>query len=48
MGDFYNDIVALEHPLAHTQFETEAKHMIDEMEHLAETLRFDYFRYVIC
>ncbi len=38
MGDFYNDIVALEHPLEHTQFETEAKNVIDEMEHLAETL----------
>ena len=38
MGDFYNDIVALEHPLEHTQFEIEAKNVIDEMEHLAETL----------
>ncbi|PZX04956.1 glutamate-cysteine ligase /glutathione synthase [Psychrobacillus insolitus] len=38
MGDFYNDIVALEHPLEHTQFETEAKNVIDEMEHLAATL----------
>ena len=38
MGDFYNDIVALEHPLEHTQFEIEAKNMIDEMEHLAATL----------
>ena len=38
MGDFYNDIVALEHPLAHTQFEIEAKNMIDEMEHLVEIL----------
>ena len=38
MGDSYNEIVALEHPLAHTQFETEAKKMIDEMEHLVEIL----------
>ena len=38
MGDSYNDIVALEHPLAHTQFEIEAKNMIDEMEQLVEIL----------
>lgn len=38
MGDFYNDIVALEHPLEHTQFEIEAKNMIDEMEHLSAIL----------
>lgn len=38
MGDFYTDIVALEHPLEHTQFEIEAKNMINEMEQLAETL----------
>ena len=38
MGDFYNDIVALEHPLEHTQFEIDAKNMIDEMEHLVEIL----------
>ena len=38
MGDSYNDVVALEHPLEHTQFEVEAKNMIDEMEHLAEIL----------
>ena len=38
MGDKYNNIVALEHPLEHTQFEEDAKQMIDEMEHLAETL----------
>ncbi|MGO4890499.1 bifunctional glutamate--cysteine ligase GshA/glutathione synthetase GshB [Anaerobacillus sp. MEB173] len=38
MGDFYNEIVALEHPLAHTQFEIEAKKMIDEMEHFVEIL----------
>ena len=37
-GDYYNDIVALEHPLEHTQFEIEAKNMIDEMEHLVEIL----------
>lgn len=38
MGDFYTDIVALEHPLEHTQFEIEAKNMIDEMEQLAAIL----------
>lgn len=38
MGDLYNDAVALEHPLEHTQFEVEAKKMIDEMEHLVEML----------
>ena len=38
IGDFYNDIVALEHPLEHTQFEIEAKNMIDEMEQLAAIL----------
>ena len=38
MGDSYNEIVALEHPLAHTQFEVEANKMIDEMEQLVEIL----------
>ncbi|WP_338452528.1 bifunctional glutamate--cysteine ligase GshA/glutathione synthetase GshB [Niallia oryzisoli] len=38
MGDFYNEIVALEHPLAHTPFEEEAKSIIDEMEHLVDIL----------
>ncbi len=38
MGDSYNEIVALEHPLAHTQFEKDAKEIIDEMEHLVEIL----------
>ncbi|NGP46323.1 bifunctional glutamate--cysteine ligase GshA/glutathione synthetase GshB [Bacillaceae bacterium SIJ1] len=38
MGDFYNDIVALEHPLEHTKFELDAKNIIDEMEHLVKTL----------
>lgn len=37
-GDFYNDLVALEHPLEHTQFESDAKNIIDEMEHLVEIL----------
>lgn len=37
-GDIYNDIVALEHPLEHTQFEIEAKNMIDEMERLVAIL----------
>ncbi|ARK32537.1 bifunctional glutamate--cysteine ligase GshA/glutathione synthetase GshB [Halalkalibacter krulwichiae] len=38
MGDLNNEIVALEHPLARTQFEREAKKMIDEMENLVEIL----------
>ena len=38
IGDNYNERVALEHPLEHTQFEKEAKNMIDEMEQLAEIL----------
>lgn len=38
MGDFYNEVVALEHPLDHTKFEIDAKNMIDEMEHLVEIL----------
>ena len=38
MGDHYNDVVALEHPLEHTQFEKDAKKIIDEMEHLVEIL----------
>ncbi|GCD13095.1 bifunctional glutamate--cysteine ligase GshA/glutathione synthetase GshB [Clostridium tagluense] len=37
-GDFYNDVVALEHPLEHTQFEVDAKNIIDEMEHFVEIL----------
>lgn len=37
-GNHSNDLVALEHPLEHTQFEAEAKEMIDEMEHLVEIL----------
>ena len=48
MGKFYNDLVALEHPLAHTQFEVDANNIIDEMEHLVEILHLTYFRYVIC
>lgn len=38
-GDVNNDLVALEHPLAHTQFENDAQNMIDEMEQLAEMLQ---------
>ncbi|NEU32009.1 bifunctional glutamate--cysteine ligase GshA/glutathione synthetase GshB [bacterium LRH843] len=38
LGHNYNDIVALEHPLEHTQFEIEAKNMLDEMEYLVEFL----------
>ncbi|MHA0856977.1 bifunctional glutamate--cysteine ligase GshA/glutathione synthetase GshB [Paenibacillus sp. CMAA1364] len=37
-GNFYNDTVALEHPLERTQFELEAKNIIDEMEHLVGIL----------
>ncbi|MBD3109119.1 bifunctional glutamate--cysteine ligase GshA/glutathione synthetase GshB [Bacillus sp. AGMB 02131] len=38
MGELYNNAVALEHPLEHTQFEIEAKKIIDEMEHVVEIL----------
>lgn len=38
MGDFHNEVVALEHPCEHTQFETDANQIIDEMEHVAEIL----------
>ncbi|WP_044478595.1 bifunctional glutamate--cysteine ligase GshA/glutathione synthetase GshB [Paenibacillus antibioticophila] len=38
MGGVNNDKVALEHPLEPTQFEAEAKNIIDEMEHLVEIL----------
>ncbi|MHA6261204.1 bifunctional glutamate--cysteine ligase GshA/glutathione synthetase GshB [Sporosarcina sp. CAU 1771] len=37
-GESYNELVALEHPLAHTQFKQEAEDIIDEMESLVETL----------
>lgn len=37
-GDYYNNIVALEHPLEHTKFEIDAKNIIDEMENLVEIL----------
>lgn len=38
LGDSYNDVVALEHPLEHTKFKKEAKDIIDEMEHLVNLL----------
>ncbi|WP_309121617.1 bifunctional glutamate--cysteine ligase GshA/glutathione synthetase GshB [Paenibacillus sp.] len=38
MGDSYNDVVALEHPLEHTKFEKDAENMIDEMEQLVQIL----------
>ncbi|USK62150.1 bifunctional glutamate--cysteine ligase GshA/glutathione synthetase GshB [Peribacillus asahii] len=38
MGDYYNDVVALEHPLEHTKFKKDAGIMIDEMEQLAAIL----------
>lgn len=38
MGDYYNDVVALEHPLEHTKFKKDAENMIDEMEHLVQIL----------
>ncbi|WP_182535592.1 bifunctional glutamate--cysteine ligase GshA/glutathione synthetase GshB [Fontibacillus panacisegetis] len=38
MGDYYNDVVALEHPLEHTKFEKDAENMINEMEHVVEIL----------
>jgi len=37
-GDEYNEIVALEHPLERTQFEEDAKNILDEMEHVVEVL----------
>lgn len=37
MGNVYNDIVALEHPLKPTQFAAEARNIIDEMERLVES-----------
>ncbi|ARJ39029.1 bifunctional glutamate--cysteine ligase/glutathione synthetase [Sporosarcina ureae] len=39
-GDARNDVVALEHPLAHTQFEDEAHELVDEMEQLSKDLDF--------
>lgn len=44
MGNIHNDIVALEHPLEHTQFEIEAKNMIDEMESLAAILNLETYK----
>ncbi|MRB24655.1 bifunctional glutamate--cysteine ligase/glutathione synthetase, partial [Bacillus thuringiensis] len=38
IGDFQNNLVALEHPLEHTQFKTDAERIIDEMEHLTGLL----------
>ncbi len=38
MGDYYDDAVALEHPLEHTRFKKEAECIIDEMEHLVKLL----------
>ncbi|MGG0219367.1 bifunctional glutamate--cysteine ligase GshA/glutathione synthetase GshB (plasmid) [Bacillus mycoides] len=37
-GDFQNNLVALEHPLEHTQFKTDAERIVDEMEHLTGLL----------
>ncbi len=37
-GDVYNEIVALEHPLTHTQFKGDAEDIIAEMEHLVKEL----------
>lgn len=39
-GDARNDVVALEHPLAHTQFEAEAHELVNEMEQLSKDLDF--------
>ena len=39
-GDARNDVVALEHPLAHTQFEDEAHELVDGMEQLSKDLDF--------
>lgn len=38
-GEAYNELVALEHPLTHTQFKDDAEKIIDEMEGLVETLK---------
>jgi len=38
LGDSDNELVAIEHPLARTQFEGDASEMIDEMEQFVETL----------
>lgn len=38
IGDFQNNLVALEHPLEHTQFKTDAERIIEEMEHLTGLL----------
>ncbi|PIC79776.1 bifunctional glutamate--cysteine ligase/glutathione synthetase [Sporosarcina sp. P18a] len=40
VGDARNDVVALEHPLSHTQFEAEAYELVDEMEQLSKDLDF--------
>lgn len=37
-GNYYNNLVALENPLEHTQFEIDAKNIIDEMEELVQKL----------
>ncbi|AXI00645.1 bifunctional glutamate--cysteine ligase GshA/glutathione synthetase GshB [Sporosarcina sp. PTS2304] len=40
VGDARNDVVALEHPLTHTQFEDEAHELVDGMEQLSKDLDF--------
>lgn len=37
-GDIFNEAVALEHPLAQTQFETEAEKMLEDMEQFVELM----------
>ncbi len=39
IGETYNELVALEHPLTLTQFKDDAEMIIDEMESLVETLK---------
>ncbi|ARK21732.1 bifunctional glutamate--cysteine ligase GshA/glutathione synthetase GshB [Sporosarcina ureae] len=40
VGDARNDVVALEHPLSHTTFETEAHELVDGMEKMTKELGF--------
>jgi len=37
-GESFNEIVSLEHPLAHTQFKDDAENILDEMENLVDIL----------
>lgn len=41
-GNYYNDVVSLEHPLSVTKFQLEAEKIIDEMENLVEILDLSF------